>query len=80
MLTIAGSSLSRGSELVLIRLTMAAWMLPTDDHSFFEIMLGGEPYVAEPEPNTALSFSHRGARTSHCACNYDLSPFERMWN
>ena len=27
---------------------MAAWMLPTDDHSFFEIMLGGEPYVAAP--------------------------------
>ena len=26
-------------EMALIRLTMAAWMLPTDDHSFFEILL-----------------------------------------
>ena len=26
---------------------MAAWMLPTDDHSFFEIMIGGEPYVPQ---------------------------------
>ena len=32
-------------ELVVLRATMAAWMLPTNDHSFFEIMLGGEPYM-----------------------------------
>ena len=34
-------------EMVLIRLTMAAWMLPTDDHSFYEILLGGETYVPQ---------------------------------
>ena len=34
-----------GDELVILRATMMAWMLPTDDHSFFEIMLGGEAYV-----------------------------------
>ena len=26
-------------------LAMAGWMMPTDDHSFFEIMLGAEAYV-----------------------------------
>ena len=35
-------------ELVILRAAMAAWMLVTDDHSFFEIMLGGEAYVAPP--------------------------------
>ncbi len=29
----------------LLRLTMLAWMLPTDDHSLYEIMLGAEPYM-----------------------------------
>ena len=32
-------------ERVLLRLAMAGWMMPTDDHSFFEIMLGAEAYV-----------------------------------
>ena len=32
-------------ELVILRATMAAWMLPTDDHSFFEILLGADPYM-----------------------------------
>lgn len=35
----------RGDELVLLRATMAAWMLPTDDHSFLEILLGAHHYV-----------------------------------
>ena len=33
--------------LPLLRLTMLAWMLPTDDHSLYEIMLGAEPYMSE---------------------------------
>ena len=33
-------------ELALLRATMAAWMLPTDDHSFLEIMLGAETFVS----------------------------------
>jgi len=33
------------AELVLFRAAMAAWMLPTNDHSFFEIMLGAEPFM-----------------------------------
>ena len=32
-------------ELVVLRATMAAWMLPTDDHSLFEVLLGAESYV-----------------------------------
>ena len=32
-------------EMVLIRLTMAAWMLCTNDHSLYEIMLGAAPYM-----------------------------------
>ena len=32
-------------ELVVLRLTMCAWMLVTDDHSFFEIMLGADPHM-----------------------------------
>lgn len=32
-------------ELVVFRATMAAWMLPTNDHAFFEILLGGEPFM-----------------------------------
>ncbi len=32
-------------ELVVLRLTMLAWMLPTDDHSFFEIMLAAQPHM-----------------------------------
>ena len=38
----------RADELVLLRATMAAWMMPTDDHSFFEILLGADTYVPEP--------------------------------
>jgi len=34
-----------GEEFGLLRLTMAAWMLCTNDHSLFEILLGGEPYM-----------------------------------
>ena len=37
----------RAEELVVLRATMAAWMLVTDDHSFFEIMLGAEPYMPQ---------------------------------
>jgi hypothetical protein len=33
------------SELAVLRLTMCAWMLVTDDHSFFEIMLGAQPHM-----------------------------------
>ena len=33
--------------LPLLRLTMLAWMLPTDDHSLYEIMLGAEPYMSD---------------------------------
>lgn len=29
----------------VLRATMAAWMLVTDDHSLFEILLGAESYV-----------------------------------
>ena len=36
-----------GDWLPLLRLTMLAWMLPTDDHSLYEIMLGAEPYMTE---------------------------------
>eukprot|EP00756_Hemistasia_phaeocysticola_P054984 Hpha_TRINITY_DN3089_c0_g1::TRINITY_DN3089_c0_g1_i1::g.138629::m.138629 len=32
-------------ELAALRLTMAAWMLPTNDHSLFEILLGGDPFL-----------------------------------
>ena len=32
-------------EMVLVRLTMAAWMLCTNDHSLYEIMLGAAPYM-----------------------------------
>ena len=35
-----------GDELVAMRLAMAAWMLPTNDHSFYEIMLGA--HVSHP--------------------------------
>jgi len=34
-----------GDWLPVLRLTMMAWMLVTLDHSFFEIMLGAEPYM-----------------------------------
>ena len=32
--------------LPLLRLALLAWMLPTDDNSLWEIMLGAEPYIA----------------------------------
>ena len=32
-------------ELGVLRLTMCAWMLATDDHSFFEIMLAAQPHM-----------------------------------
>jgi hypothetical protein len=35
------------AELALVRLTMVAWMLVTDDHSLFEMMLGADPYMPE---------------------------------
>ena len=34
-----------GGWAPLLRLAMLAWMLPTDDHSFWEILLGAEPYM-----------------------------------
>mmetsp|Transcript_18834 Transcript_18834/g.29939 ORF Transcript_18834/g.29939 Transcript_18834/m.29939 type:complete len:467 (-) Transcript_18834:236-1636(-) len=39
--------LGMGGEeaLALLRLAMAAWMIPTDDHSFFEIMLGADSFL-----------------------------------
>jgi len=40
-------------ELGMMRLTMAAWMLPTDDHSLFEILLGAEPHM-EPSLRMAM--------------------------
>lgn len=33
------------SDLVIFRATMVAWMLPVDDHSFFEIMLGADALI-----------------------------------
>ena len=33
------------SELAVLRLTMCAWMIVTDDHSFFEIMLAAQPHM-----------------------------------
>ena len=33
------------AELVVLRLTMCAWMIVTDDHSFFEIMLAAQPHM-----------------------------------
>ncbi len=35
------------SELVLMRLAMAAWMLPTNDHSFYEILLGADDFMPD---------------------------------
>jgi hypothetical protein len=32
-------------QLVLLRLAMAAWMLPSNDHTLYEIMLGAAPYL-----------------------------------
>ena len=32
-------------ELGVLRLAMCAWMLATDDHSFFEIMLAAQPHM-----------------------------------
>ena len=32
-------------QLVLMRLAMAAWMLPSNDHALYEIMLGAAPYL-----------------------------------
>jgi len=34
-------------ELVLFRLTMHAWMLGTNDHSFYEIMLGADDFMPQ---------------------------------
>lgn len=34
-----------GEDLVSLRAAMVAWMVPKDDHSFFEIMLGAEPFM-----------------------------------
>ncbi len=34
---------------------MVAWMLPTNDHSFFEVMLGAEPFMPQ-HPAFSLSF------------------------
>ena len=40
--------LGADDEAVLVRLAMVAWMVPTNDHSLFEIMLGAEPHMAPP--------------------------------
>ena len=37
---------------------MAAWMLPTNDHSLFENMLGAAPVWARPGCLSARSVSH----------------------
>jgi hypothetical protein len=34
-----------GVDLVILRATMIAWMVPAADHSFFEILLGAEPHM-----------------------------------
>lgn len=34
-------------EMVLLRLAMAAWMIPTNDHSFYEILLGADDFMPE---------------------------------
>ena len=59
-------------EMVLIRLTMAAWMLCTNDHSLYEIMLGAAPYM--PVCPSTLCYSitlfalRTGVRTgAYCA-------------
>ena len=36
----------KGDELAILRAALLAWMLPSDDHSFFEILLGADRYVA----------------------------------
>ena len=36
----------QGDELAILRAALLAWMLPSDDHSFFEILLGADRYVA----------------------------------
>ena len=58
-------------EMVLVRLTMAAWMLCTNDHSLYEIMLGAAPYMPPvrpslPAPAPAL------AVLAGCACQQCL--------
>jgi len=35
-------------EMVLLRLAMMAWMTVTRDHSFYEIMLGGDSFMSPP--------------------------------
>ncbi len=34
-------------ERVVLRATMAAWMVPTDDHSLMEVLLGADSFVPE---------------------------------
>eukprot|EP01065_Artemidia_motanka_P032836 TRINITY_DN39814_c0_g1_i1.p1 TRINITY_DN39814_c0_g1~~TRINITY_DN39814_c0_g1_i1.p1 ORF type:complete len:460 (+),score=173.47 TRINITY_DN39814_c0_g1_i1:72-1382(+) len=48
-----------GDELAALRLTMNAWMLPTNDHSLFEMLLGGDPYLT-PEFHTVFNTSDLG--------------------
>jgi len=36
------------NDMVALRLTMIAWMVPVDDHSFWEVMLGADPYMPQP--------------------------------
>ena len=42
--------------LPLLRLAMLAWMLPTRDHSLFEILLGADPYMPVNSVNQSLPF------------------------
>ena len=46
-LGMGGADGAEDDWLPLLRLTMLAWMLPTDDHSLYEILLGAEPYMPE---------------------------------
>jgi hypothetical protein len=56
-------------EMVLIRLTMAAWMLCTNDHSLYEIMLGAAPYMPVRCPLTHIRFS-RYQHASTCRSEF----------
>ena len=36
-----------GLETVLLRAAMAAWLISSDDHSFFEVMLAADPFMPQ---------------------------------
>lgn len=47
IMTIAGYLNFTPEEMVLVRLACLAWMVPLDDHSFWEIMLGGAAHLGD---------------------------------